>query len=77
MQLVQHRATRWENVLAQGPGRALATMTDRARSVARGDGAHLAQAAITVLPPLDTTALTPRSCGWLWSYQAQHDTTTP
>lgn len=70
VQLVRHRAAGWEDILVLGPGRALHTMTSRARSVTKGEGTHLADAAVTVLPPLDENALVPRSCGWLWSYQA-------
>ncbi|KDN80585.1 hypothetical protein [Kitasatospora cheerisanensis] len=68
--LIQPRAAGWTDVFAKGPGFALRTMADRISALADGESAHLAEAAVTALAPFDENNLTPRACGWLWSYHA-------
>jgi uncharacterized cupin superfamily protein len=70
--LVQQRATRWPTAIEQGPATALRHLSERAAAAAAGDPTHLTNGRVTVLPHFDNTALTPKTCGNLWSYALHH-----
>jgi hypothetical protein len=67
--LVAPRAARWPQVIAGGPAAALERLSARTAAIADHDPSHLDQARVTELAEFNDTALTPRSCGDLWSYQ--------
>jgi hypothetical protein len=67
--LAAPKAARWPLVIAAGPAAALERLSARTAAIADRDPAHLDQARVTELPEFNDTALTPRTCGDLWSYQ--------